>query len=94
MHWVLYNLPPSTTGLAEADKQLPSGAVAGITDFQRTNYGGPCPPIGKHRYFFKLYALDTALAGMGHATKRQVEHAIAGHMLAQAQLMVTYQKRR
>lgn len=94
VHWVLYNLPPNTTGLPEAVKQLPSGAVAGITDFQRTNYGGPCPPIGRHRYFFKLYALDIVLADMGHATKAQVEHAMAGRVLAQAQLMGTYQKRR
>ena len=94
VHWVLYNLPASATGLPEAISQLPAGTIAGITDFQRTHYGGPCPPIGRHRYFFKLYALDTALPDMGPATKAQVEHAMAGHILAQTQLMGTYLKHR
>ena len=94
VHWLLYNLPASVTGLPEAVGQLPTGTIAGITDFQHTHYGGPCPPIGRHRYFFKLYALDTALPDMGPATKAQVEHGMAGHILAQTQLMGTYLKHR
>jgi Raf kinase inhibitor-like YbhB/YbcL family protein len=93
VHWVAYNLPPDTSGLAEGGG-LPAGAIAGINDFQHTRYGGPCPPIGRHRYFFKLYALDRVLPDLGHATKAQVERAMAGHVLAQAQLIGTYQSRR
>lgn len=93
VHWVLYNLPAQSTGLTEA-APLPPGALAGLNDFQHTRYGGPCPPIGRHRYFFKLYALDTLLPNFGHATKAQVERAMAGHILAEAQLIGTYQSRR
>ncbi|MEO1766842.1 YbhB/YbcL family Raf kinase inhibitor-like protein [Thiobacter aerophilum] len=92
VHWVLYNLPPDSTGLAEA-ATLPPGARAGINDFRRTRYGGPCPPIGRHRYFFKLYALDTRLPEMGAASKAQLERAMAGHVLAEAVLMGTYERR-
>lgn len=91
VHWVVYNLPANATGLAEGIAHLPHGAKTGITDFRRTAYGGPCPPIGKHRYFFKLYALDTELPDMGKATKGQVEKAMSGHVLAEAELMGTYQ---
>ncbi len=92
VHWVLYNLPANAEHLPEAVSALPPGAIAGITDFQRTGYGGPCPPIGRHRYFFKLYALDTPLPDHGAASKAQIEHAMAGHILAKTQLMGTYLK--
>jgi Raf kinase inhibitor-like YbhB/YbcL family protein len=93
VHWVVYNLPVNSGGLPEA-AQLPPGAVAGTNDFQHTRYGGPCPPIGRHRYFFKLYALDTVLPNLGHTTKAQVESAMGRHVLAEAQLLGTYQRRR
>lgn len=93
VHWVLYNLPASGAGLPE-EAQLPPGAKAGINDFQRTRYGGPCPPIGRHRYFFRLYALDTILPDLGRATKAQLVQAMAGHVLAEAELVGTYQARR
>ena len=72
--------------------QLPKGTVEGLNDWKRTGYGGPCPPIGRHRYFHKLYALDTVLPGLRQPTKAQVEKAMQGHVLAQAQLVGTYQK--
>jgi Raf kinase inhibitor-like YbhB/YbcL family protein len=96
VHWVLYGIPPSATGLAEAVKPaaLPSGTREGSNDFGRTAYGGPCPPIGRHRYFFKLYALDTALPDLKQPTKAALEKAMQGHVLAQATLVGTYQKGR
>jgi Raf kinase inhibitor-like YbhB/YbcL family protein len=94
VHWVVYDLPATTTALAEgASGKLPSGAREGTNDFKRTGYGGPCPPIGRHRYFHKLYALDATL-GLAGATKADVEKAMAGHVLAQAELVGTYQKRK
>ncbi len=92
VHWVLYNLPPTATELPEAVKTLPPGTLEGLNDWQRTGYGGPCPPIGRHRYFHKLYALDTVLPDLKHPTKAQLEKAMAGHILAEAQLIGTYQK--
>ena len=94
VHWVLYNLPPGTTQLTEgvASDSLPPGTAEGINDWKRTGYGGPCPPIGRHRYFFKLFALDTMLEGLHRPTKAQVESAMQGHILGQAQLVGTYQK--
>lgn len=96
VHWVLYNLPVSAAGLPEAVKpaDLPAGTLEGINDWQRTGYGGPCPPIGRHRYFHKLYALDTLLPDLGRPTKLQLEKAMAGHILGQAELLGTYQKSR
>jgi len=91
VHWVLYNLPPDATGLAEA-AALPSGAKVGRNDWQRADYGGPCPPIGRHRYFHKLYALDTVLPDLKHPTKSQLEQAMKGHVLAQAELVGTYER--
>jgi len=91
VHWVLYNLPASVTSLEEDIRHLPHGAKAGTNDFRKVAYGGPCPPVGKHRYFFKLYALASMLPDLGKATKAQVEEAMAGHVLEQAQLMGTYQ---
>lgn len=92
VHWLLYNIPPSTTGLPEAVKQLPPGTLEGLNDWGRTGYGGPCPPIGRHRYFYKLYALDAVLPDLKQPTKAQLEKTMAGHILAQAELIGTYQK--
>ena len=94
VHWVLYNLPATSTGLPEGVRSLPAGALDGNNDWKRTGYGGPCPPIGRHRYFHKLYALDRVLDRLVRPTKAQVEAAMQGHVLAQAQLMGTYQKSR
>ncbi len=96
VHWVLYDIPPTATGLAEAvgPAALPAGAREARNDFGRTSYGGPCPPVGRHRYFFKLYALDTTLAAKSPANKPALEAAMKEHVLAEATLMGTYQKRR
>jgi hypothetical protein len=95
VHWVLYNLPVSSSGLPDAvrEQDLPAGTRQGRNDWKRLGYGGPCPPIGRHRYFHKLYALDTELPDLGDATKAAVEQAMNGHVLASAQLIGTYQKR-
>ncbi len=92
VHWVLYDLPPDAGGLAEGLRALPEGTQQGLNDWQRKGYGGPCPPIGRHRYFFKLYALDARLGTLDRPTKAAVEKAMAGHVLAEAVLMGTYQK--
>jgi hypothetical protein len=94
VHWVLFNIPPDATGLAAAmtSEQLPDGTGEGLNDWQRTGYGGPCPPIGRHRYFHKLYALDKVLSAMQQPTKAEVEKAMAGHVVASAQLIGTFQK--
>jgi Raf kinase inhibitor-like YbhB/YbcL family protein len=94
VHWVLANLPASATGLAEGIQpaDLPAGTVEGVNDWGRNGYGGPCPPIGRHRYFHKLYALDTVLEGLSRPTKAQLEVAMQGHVLAEAQLVGTYSK--
>lgn len=96
VHWVLYNLPASASGLAEGVRpaDLPDGTRQGTSDFSTTVYGGPCPPIGKHRYFHKLYALDTVLPDLGKARKVEVEKAMKGHVLAEAQLVGMYAKKR
>jgi Raf kinase inhibitor-like YbhB/YbcL family protein len=94
VHWVLVNLPVASGGLPEgiAPAALPAGTVEGLNDWKRTGYGGPCPPIGRHRYFHKLYALDVVLDGLKHPTKAQVETAMKGHVLAHAELVGTYEK--
>ncbi|HSF47283.1 MAG TPA: YbhB/YbcL family Raf kinase inhibitor-like protein [Burkholderiales bacterium] len=92
VHWVLYNLPPNTAGLAEAVKSLPAGTMEGLNDWKRVGYGGPCPPIGRHRYFHKLYALDSVLPDLNRPTKADLEKAMKGHVLEQAELIGTYQK--
>lgn len=94
VHWVLYNIPPVTTELAAgaSSAALPSGAIEGRNDFKRVRYGGPCPPIGRHRYFHKLYALDSMLPADKALDKPALEAAMRGHVLAQAELMGTYQK--
>lgn len=96
VHWVLYDLPPSTTGLPEGvtAAQLPAGSREGLNDWKRTGYGGPCPPVGRHRYFHKLYALDVALPDLGRPSKAQLLAAMEGHVLAQAELVGTYQRGR
>jgi len=92
VHWVLYNLAPDSGGLAEAVEDLPPGSGEGLNDWGRTAYGGPCPPVGRHRYFHKLYALDTVLDGLVRPTKAQLEAAMAGHIVARAEFVGTYQK--
>lgn len=96
VHWVLYNLPPSVRGLPEAvgSANLPPGTLEGLNDWKRTGYGGPCPPKGRHRYFFKLYALDQVLPDLHRPTKAKLESAMSAHVLAEATLMGTYQRRR
>ncbi len=94
VHWLLYNLPPQTTALAEAVAALPAGTLEGRNDWRRTGYGGPCPPIGRHRYFHKLFALDTVLPDLGKPTKLNLEQAMTGHVLAAAELVGTYLKHR
>ena len=94
VHWVLYDIPPAATGLpaAAAAKELPAGTREGQNDWKRTGYGGPCPPIGRHRYFFKLYALDTVLPDLGAASKAKLEKAMESHVVEKAELVGTYQK--
>ncbi len=92
VHWVLYNLPPTADGLPEGASVLPAGTQQGLNDWRRSGYGGPCPPIGRHRYFHKLYALDTVLPDLGRPTKAALEKAMQGHILGQAHLVGTYQK--
>ena len=94
MHWVLYNLPASANALPEGVQKsgLPPGTREGLNDWKRTGYGGPCPPIGRHRYFFKLFALDTVLPDLGNPTKAQLEKAMQGHLSGQAELIGTYEK--
>ncbi len=93
VHWVLYNLPPETRELATgADTSgLLPGTSRGVNDYKKAGYSGPCPPIGRHRYFHKLYALDTRL-DLARATKAELEAAMKGHVLAEAELIGTYQK--
>jgi Raf kinase inhibitor-like YbhB/YbcL family protein len=95
VHWILYGLPPRPGGLPEGVKQadLPEGTREGLNDWRRTGWGGPCPPIGRHRYFFKLYALDVALPELPRPTKAALEEAMKGHVLTRAELMGTYEKR-
>ena len=96
VHWVLWNIPADASGLEEnlpKSASLPNGAKQGTTDFRRIGYGGPCPPSGTHRYFFKLYALDTMLELPSSTTKRDLEGAMQGHILGQAELVGKYQRR-
>ncbi len=96
VHWVLYNIPASSRGLPEAipgEQELADGSRHGRNSWGRTGYGGPCPPSGTHRYFFRLYALDTDLDLAPGATKADVLRAMDGHVLASAELMGTYRRR-
>jgi hypothetical protein len=95
VHWVLFNLPGSTQELHEVippEKELKNGAKQGRNDFRKIGYGGPCPPGGTHRYYFKLYALDAALNLPPGATKAELLTAIEGHILAQGRLTGKYRR--
>jgi len=94
VHWVLYNLPAGTTSLGEAltAKSLPKVTLEGLNDWKQTGWRGPCPPIGRHRYFHKLYALDVVLPDLRRPDKAALEKAMKGHVLAQAELIGTYQR--
>lgn len=94
VHWVMYNLPPTIRELPEgvSSEALPPGTREGQNDWKNLGYGGPCPPIGRHRYFHKLYALDVVLPELGLATKEELEEAMQGHILAKAVLVGTYEK--
>ena len=96
VHLLVFNMRAEASAIAEdrTEHGLPSGAREGINDWNRVEYGGPCPPIGRHRYFHKLYALDTMLADITRPTKTQLLHAMQGHVLGEAQLVCTYQKGR
>lgn len=94
VHWVLYNIPSNVDSLQEAimSDRLPSGTLEGLNDWKRTGYGGPCPPIGRHRYFHKLYALDGVLLNLNSPTKAKLETKMTGHIIANAELVGTYKR--
>jgi Raf kinase inhibitor-like YbhB/YbcL family protein len=94
IHWVLYDLPAEATGIREAvtEDGLPAGTRQGRNSWKRTGYGGPCPPIGRHRYFYRLYALDTRLPGLKEPSKADLEQAMQGHVLARVEIVGTYRK--
>lgn len=94
VHWVVYNIPADATGLPEGatSYNLPPGTEQGLNDWNKMSYGGPCPPIGCHRYFHKLYALDTVLTGMGKANKKKIEAAMQGHIIETSALVGTFEK--
>jgi Raf kinase inhibitor-like YbhB/YbcL family protein len=94
VHWVLYDLPPDAGGLGEGvpPAGLPRGTREGLNDWNRTGWGGPCPPIGRHRYFHHLYALDAMLGDLGKPDKAALEQAMRGHVLASVELIGTYQR--
>lgn len=91
-HWVVYNIPPETESFEEGIHHFPKGTLIGSNDWEENEYGGPCPPVGQHRYFFKLYALDLVLPNLHFPTKERLEQAIKGHVIGQAVLIGTYQK--
>lgn len=96
VHWVVYNIPSSVRQLSEAfpkDAELPDGTRQGMTDFGRIGYGGPCPPSGIHRYFFKLYALERTLPLPPGVTAKELEESMYGHVLAEAKLLGTYRRK-
>ena len=94
VHWVLYNLPADTTSLPEGVREadLPQGTLSGLNDWKRTGYGGPCPPVGSHRYFHKLYALDIVLPDLNQPQKAELEAAMEGHVLGSAELVGVYER--
>lgn len=92
VHWVLYNIPPTCNGLAEGVQALPAGTLEGMNDWERTGYGGPCPPAGRHRYFHRLYALNVALPQLRRPTRARLEAAMQRHVIAEAVLTGTYQR--
>jgi Raf kinase inhibitor-like YbhB/YbcL family protein len=91
VHWVVYDVPPATSGLPEGGA-LPPEARQGATDFGKPGWGGPCPPVGQHRYFFELYALDVVLPDLHQPTRAQLDAAMKGHVIGKAELMGTYRK--
>lgn len=95
VHWLVYNMPAKTAVLPEgaSSKRMPPGTREGLNDFKRTTYGGPCPPVGRHRYVFKLYALDTMLSDLDKPSKAALENAMQGHVMAQTELVGMYAKR-
>jgi Raf kinase inhibitor-like YbhB/YbcL family protein len=95
VHWVLYNIPAAASSLPEGakGKDLAKGTLQGLNDWKKTGYGGPCPPVGKHRYFFKLYALDIVLPDLSRPTKAKLEKAMEGHILSKAELIGLYQRK-
>lgn len=96
VHWVLYNIPPAVTELKENTpnvKSFPNGAIHGTNDFNKTGYGGPTPPSGTHRYYFKIYALDTMLKLEPGAAKAKLLKAMQGHIIAQGQLIGLYKRK-
>ena len=95
-HWVLYNLPVTSTQLPEGvtTDNLPAGTEEGLNSWGTAGYGGPCPPVGRHRYFHKLYALDTEFNNLENPTRSQLEEKMKGHIIAETELVVTYQKSR
>jgi Raf kinase inhibitor-like YbhB/YbcL family protein len=94
VHWVLYNIPTSSTGLKQGatTNDLPAGTLEGLNDWKRTGYGGPCPPIGRHRYFHKLYALDVVLPDLGKPDKSKLERSMQNHVVDSAELIGLYQR--
>jgi hypothetical protein len=95
VHWILYNIPPNATGLDSAKPELvdlPLGTLSGLNDAQESSYHGPCPPVGRHRYFHKLYALDTILPDLHLPAKAALKKAMQGHIIAQCELIGTYKK--
>jgi Raf kinase inhibitor-like YbhB/YbcL family protein len=94
VHWVLYNIPPEVSGLPEGvvDDNLPPKTLSGKNDWKKTGYQGPCPPIGRHRYFHKIYALDVVLPDLNAPTKTQLEQAMKGHIVGQGEIIGTYEK--
>jgi hypothetical protein len=94
IHWVLYDLPAEARGIREAvtEDGLPAGTRQGRNSWKRTGYGGPCPPIGRHRYFYRLYALDTRLSDLKEPSKADLEQAMEGHVLARVEITGTYRK--
>ena len=94
VHWVLYNIPAAVGSLPEGveDSDLPEGTLQGRNDWNKTGYGGPCPPMGQHRYFHKLYALDTVVPDLGQPTKEKLEKAMDGHIISRAELIGLYQR--
>jgi len=96
VHWVIYNLPATIASLPEGvqEKDLPKGVLQGLNDWKKPGYGGPCPPIGKHRYFHKLYALDSVLPDLKQPTKAKLEKAMEGHVLSKAELVGLYQRKK
>lgn len=94
VHWVLYNMPPSVSALPEGASvsRLPPGTLQGLNDWRRTGYEGPCPPIGQHRYFFKLFALDIMLPDLKQPARLSLANAMRGHVLTQSELVGVYRR--